>query len=292
MAVKLMMTRELMENLNALEQARVKYNEALCDNALKRMIKAKVRVNQVVFERGDNIYWRAVNNANNWLQGKVVAVDSKVLFVRKGSQIYRVSSDMAVKVNEEFNTAEAGQEKKKKEKPKVRRPRLSFEEWWEETGRQEAAAAEEEPEQPPSPAAAEEEPEQQPSPAAQRLGLRTEDNSPAPPASSSGAYDGHQQQGLVLPKVGGALPQVSLSNDRLTTNSSVSEVPDSPHHSLDQQQPMEEDEVFEQEVRQEETQWRPVDREAVRTMQLTEIEERQRRPREKPPWRMIVPRSS
>ena len=34
-------------------------------------------------------------NIENWRQGKVLAVDDKVIWVRDGSEIYRVSTDMA-----------------------------------------------------------------------------------------------------------------------------------------------------------------------------------------------------
>ena len=96
-------SRELLENLNALEQARIEFNKALADSRLKKMVKSKVRRNQTVFTKDDHIYWRAHNDLENWRQGKVVAVDGKVMWVRAGSRIYKVSTDMAVKTNEEFD---------------------------------------------------------------------------------------------------------------------------------------------------------------------------------------------
>ena len=96
-------SRELMQNLNAIEQARIAYNAALADTQIKKAILCKVRRNPTVFERNDDIYWRAVNNTENWMQGKVLAVDGKILWVRKGSQLYRVSTDMAVKKFGEAN---------------------------------------------------------------------------------------------------------------------------------------------------------------------------------------------
>ena len=95
-------SRELMENLNAHEAARIAYNEALVDNQIKKAILSKVRRNQTVFERGDAIFFRTVNNSDKWMQGRVLQVDGKVLFVRKGSNLVRVSTDMAVKSGEEF----------------------------------------------------------------------------------------------------------------------------------------------------------------------------------------------
>ena len=95
-------TRTLIENMNVLEQARVKFNEALAVKSLKKMIKARVRRNQTVFREGDHVFWKAVNDNGNWRQGKVLAVDGKVMWIRAGAQIYRVSPDMAVKAGKEF----------------------------------------------------------------------------------------------------------------------------------------------------------------------------------------------
>ena len=238
-------TKEIMESMNALNAARVRFNEALCDNRLSKMIKAKVRRNQTVFKIGDKVFWRSPKSIEKWRQGKVVAVDGKVMWltVRDGSFLNRVSTDMAVKAGEEFDktgklVVADEEEKAELQSRPPRRPKWSIDEEGDYCRAERRTSPRTEPPPPPPPSPpgrpAAERP-QPPTPAAQRPGQRTEDNSPAPPASSSGAYDGHQQQGLVLPKVGGALPQVSLSNSRLATNSPVSEVTtsDSPHHSLD-----------------------------------------------------------
>ena len=96
-------TEELLENLNALQRSRMEYNRALADNRLKKMIRSKVRRNQAVFKPGDHVYWRAHNTLDKWRQGKALAVDGKVMWIRAGSRIYRVSTDMAVKTNTEFD---------------------------------------------------------------------------------------------------------------------------------------------------------------------------------------------
>lgn len=66
------------------------------------MIKSQVRTNQTIFQRGDNIYWKDLVSIENWRQGKVLAVDGKLLFVRTGGSLYRVTSNMAVKKGKEF----------------------------------------------------------------------------------------------------------------------------------------------------------------------------------------------
>ena len=96
-------SRQMLENLNALEQGRVEVNRALCDARLKRMMKGKVRKNLTVFKVGDKIFWRDTKNIKKWRQGKVLAADGTVLFVRDGGEFHRVSADMAIKVNEEYD---------------------------------------------------------------------------------------------------------------------------------------------------------------------------------------------
>ena len=69
----------------------------------RRMMKGKVRKNLTVFENGDRIYWRDTKDIKRWRQGKVIAADGTLLFVRDGGELYRVNADMAVKVNEEYD---------------------------------------------------------------------------------------------------------------------------------------------------------------------------------------------
>ena len=96
------MLKTMLENMTALEESRIKYNAALADARLKKMIKSQVRTNQTIFQRGDNIYWKDLVSIENWRQGKVLAVDGKLLFVRTGGSLYRVTSNMAVKKGKEF----------------------------------------------------------------------------------------------------------------------------------------------------------------------------------------------
>ena len=97
------LTQELLENVNALQQARIEFNKALADNTLKKMVKSKVRRNNTVFYPGDYVYWRTHENLDKWRNGKVLCVDGKVMWVRAGSRVRRVSTDMVIKVNTEFD---------------------------------------------------------------------------------------------------------------------------------------------------------------------------------------------
>ena len=99
------LSESLMKNMNALNSARVAYNEALADVQVKRMLKAKLRRNQTVFQPGDFVYWKVANQQEDWRQGKVLATDGKLLFVKAGSQLYRVHTDMTVKKNQEYDKA-------------------------------------------------------------------------------------------------------------------------------------------------------------------------------------------
>ena len=197
-------SKEMLENLNSLEQARVEFNRALCDARLKKMLKSKVRRNQTVFEAGHKVFWRAHNNIENWRQGKVLAVDGKVMWVRDGSEIYRVSTDMAVKVNEEYDKNGVlvdQQQAKIVSSIKKRKKRLG--------------SYEEIPEQEPASQPVERGPE------AREDGART------PTAPPSQGYDNAHP---VLNGLGGARVQVGTSNDIAAANPVMPEVhcPDVP----------------------------------------------------------------
>ena len=119
-------TKELLENLNAMQAARIEYNRALADVRLKKMIKSKVRRNLTVFQPGDHVYWRTHNALQKWRQGKALAIDGKVIWIRAGSQIYRVSTDMVIKTNTEFDKGgELVEEPEETEKEKEDEPRRS-----------------------------------------------------------------------------------------------------------------------------------------------------------------------
>ena len=44
-----------------------------------------------MLQRGDNLFWKAVNNKENWRQGKVLAEDGKLLLVRTCDRLQRVT---------------------------------------------------------------------------------------------------------------------------------------------------------------------------------------------------------
>ena len=98
------LSKSLEENFNTMNAARIRYNQALADHQLKRMLKAKLRRNQTVFQQGDFVYWKDNSrNREEWRQGKVLAEDGKLLFIKTGGELYRVHTDMTIRKNEEFD---------------------------------------------------------------------------------------------------------------------------------------------------------------------------------------------
>ena len=65
------------------------------------MIRSKVKRNQTVFRQGDHLYWRTHGSLEKWRQGKVLAVDGKVMWIRAGSQILNLN--LSLEPEEDLN---------------------------------------------------------------------------------------------------------------------------------------------------------------------------------------------
>ena len=249
------LSESLMQNWNAMNEARVKYNEALADTQLKRMLKAKVRRNQTVFKAGDNVYWKATNHALDWRQGKVLAVDDKLLFVRQGAQLYRVHANMAIRKNEEYDKkgklvvppevleteARTVKSKSRRKKKKLRRPSYDDTEELEDLtsvqvteqlgqggqgdqGGQQGEGLQQPPPRPDSPGQPSPQPEGQEEPEQRPETGEETDSAPPSQSYSTGVGRTTAQSGL-----GGASSQASISNDiDLAANSVLPEVVDEP----------------------------------------------------------------
>ena len=83
-------------HLNTLNSARISFNRSIADNKIRIALKKKIRTNNTVFYQGDNIFWKRSHEAD-WRKGKVLQVDNKILWVRGGGNIYRVSVNRAIK---------------------------------------------------------------------------------------------------------------------------------------------------------------------------------------------------
>ena len=136
------LSKSLEENFNAMNAARISYNQAIADHQLQRMLKAKLRRNQTVFQQGDQVYWKDnSSNKEEWRQGKVLAEDGKLLFIKTGSNLYRVHTDMTIKRNEEYDkngklvtpvevlrTEEARRAEREERRPRRRELQISLDE--------------------------------------------------------------------------------------------------------------------------------------------------------------------
>lgn len=93
-------SKTLIDTLNAIHTARVEYTKAERCERIKRALKAKIRVADTIYERGDIVYFKK-EGEDTWRgPAKVVFQDSKVIFLRIGSIYYRVSANRVIKAGE------------------------------------------------------------------------------------------------------------------------------------------------------------------------------------------------
>ena len=86
-------------HLNALHSARRAFTKAESSDRIKRALKHNVRVNEEVFIQGDKVFYKR-DDCNRWRgPGKIVGQDGKILFIRHGSQLVRVATCRAIKVD-------------------------------------------------------------------------------------------------------------------------------------------------------------------------------------------------
>ena len=86
-------------HLNALHAARKAFTKAESSERIKRALRHNVRVKEVPFFQGENVFYKRDDN-NRWRgPGRVIGQDGKVLFIRHGSQLIRVSTCRAIKVD-------------------------------------------------------------------------------------------------------------------------------------------------------------------------------------------------
>ena len=81
----------LQRHLNALHGARQAFIQSEASEKLKRALKAKVRQSVQVFQPGDEVYYRKDHCNKSLGPAKVLAQDGKLVFVRHGGQILRIT---------------------------------------------------------------------------------------------------------------------------------------------------------------------------------------------------------
>ena len=93
-------SKELVDTLNAIHAARVAYTKAERCERIRKALKAKIRVNDTLYDKGDIVYFKK-EGEDSWRgPAKVVFQDSKVIFLRIGSVYYRVSANRVKKAGE------------------------------------------------------------------------------------------------------------------------------------------------------------------------------------------------
>ena len=95
-------SKEMMDTLNAIHASRVAYTKSERCERIKRALRAKIRINDTIYEKGDIVYFKK-EGEDTWRgPAKVVFQDSKVIFIRIGSIYYRVSANRIIKAGEEL----------------------------------------------------------------------------------------------------------------------------------------------------------------------------------------------
>ena len=95
------------KHLNALHTARQGYVQLEADERIRRALRNKVRASEQIFTTGDLVFYRR-EGYDRWLgPGKVVCQDNRIVFVRHGSSLIRVSANRLIKVGEAFKGGEA-----------------------------------------------------------------------------------------------------------------------------------------------------------------------------------------
>ena len=93
-------SQELIDTLNAIHTARVSYTKAERCERIKKALRAKIRIADTIYEKGDIVYFKK-EGEDKWRgPAKVVFQDSKVIFLRIGSVYYRVSANRVKKAGE------------------------------------------------------------------------------------------------------------------------------------------------------------------------------------------------
>ena len=93
-------SKEMMDTLNAIHATRVEYMKSERCERIRRALKAKIRINDTLYEKGDIVYFKKEGEETWRGPAKVVFQDSKVIFIRIGSIYYRVSANRLIKAGE------------------------------------------------------------------------------------------------------------------------------------------------------------------------------------------------
>ena len=93
-------SKSLLEFLEGLHKTREEYTKAERCERIKRALRAKIRVCDTIYEKGDIVYFKKEGEEAWRGPAKVVFQDNKVIFIRIGSIYYRVSANRLIKAGE------------------------------------------------------------------------------------------------------------------------------------------------------------------------------------------------
>ena len=94
----------LSKHLDAMKATKEAFIKSEDSKKLKLALEAKVRTNNQTYVTGDRVYFKRAGY-NKWFNGRVVCQDGKIIFVRYGSYLYRVSANRIIKAGTELSKA-------------------------------------------------------------------------------------------------------------------------------------------------------------------------------------------
>ena len=94
-------SQTLANHLNALHSSRKAFIESESSERIRRALYSKIRVSEQVFNNGDRVFYKR-EGSKKWLgPAKVVFQDGKVIFIRHGGIMVRVSPNRLIKAPED-----------------------------------------------------------------------------------------------------------------------------------------------------------------------------------------------
>ena len=105
------------KHLNLLHAARKGFLQSESCQKLKTALKAKIRCMEYIYQQGDIVYYKRAKDGRWMGPGKVVFQDGKVIFVRNGANLIRVSVNRIVKAGTELSKKVLAREAELTSKP-------------------------------------------------------------------------------------------------------------------------------------------------------------------------------
>ena len=99
-------SESVMKHLNTLHAARRAFAKAESSERIRRALRHNVRVAETAFQNGEKVFYKR-DDSNRWRgPGKVIGQDGKIVFIRHGSQLERVATCRAIKIEPNVKSKE------------------------------------------------------------------------------------------------------------------------------------------------------------------------------------------